>query len=366
MPLQQLGNARHVMPSRAASYTIVDGRMVLTSGWVQLNGSTTRDIYTCAYDCIELDTTGGILGAPTDQANPPGPLGCPDATIANGSRWFFGTGYNNPFISSDINNAAAGAACEGVGQAWFINVGTAEPDNDGDGFPDSDLFIAIQQFEDMDVVGCTDDGSTFIDGVIYDFSGNQWNPGFYNYTTISLNGSGLFHTMPADGNGGTQIIYGVAFDPTTGIITIPTGIDATTNLGVNVQPMLWGTGANEAPAPDDGRCGRDDDGQFDDDGPTDGTHDLALECYSYAFGVCPDPIAAAVGFYFKDTGGGCQCPGDLNGDGGVDIADLALELSAFGSSPPPVGNECSDINGDGTVDIADLALELSAFGSPCP
>jgi len=362
LPLQQLSNARHVMPTRAASYTIVDGRMVMTSDWVQLNGSTTRDTYTCGYDSIELDLTGGVLGAPTDQVNPPGPTGCLDATIANGSRWFFGPAYSNPFCSSDMSGAASGEACEGVGQAWFIDVGDSEPDVDADGFPDSPLFIAIQQFEDMDVVTCTDDGSGFIDGVIYDFSGNAWDPAFYNYTTISLNGSGLFHTMPADGSGGYQVIYGIAFDGTT--ITLPAPIDTVTGLGVNVQPMLWGTGANEFGAPDDGRCGVDVDGQYDDDAPVDGSHDLALECYSYLFGVCPDPLACATGFYFKGGVEPCPCPGDLNADNIVDIADLALFLSSFGSSPPSIA--CADLNGDGIVDIADLALFLSLFGSSCP
>lgn len=352
---QQLGNARHVMPSRAASYTVVDGRMVLTSDWVQLGSANTRDIYTCAYDALELDTTGGVLGAPTDNIP-----GC-TAQLPAGNRWYLGATYSNPFVSADIQGAAAGAACEGVGHAWYIDVGDAEPDGDGDGLPDSPLFIAIQTFEDMDVVGCTDDGTNFIDGVIYDFSGNAWDPAFYNYTTISLNGSGLFQTMPADGIGGYQVIYGIAFDGTT--ITLPAPIDTVTLLGVNIQSMLWGTGANEAGNPDDGRCGVDVDGQFDDDAPIDGSHDLALECYTYLFGVCPDPLACSTSFHAKSVG--CACPGNLNGDAVVDIADLALFLSAFGSSPPPPGLECADINGDGVVDIGDLALFLSAFGSAC-
>jgi hypothetical protein len=356
LPLQAMSNARHVQPSRAASYTVVGGRMVLTSDWVQLGSPSTRDVFSCAWDSIELDLTGGIIGAPTDNVP-----GC-TASLPAGNRWFFGATYSNPFVSADINGAEAGAACEGLGQAWYIDVGDAEPDTDGDGLPDSPLFIAVQQFEDMDVVSCTDDGSNFIDGVIYDFSGNAWDPAFYNYTTITLNGSGLFHTMPADGNGGYQLIYGIAFDPTTGIITIPNPIDPVTLTGVNIQSMLWGSHDNEPL--DDGRCGEDVDGQFDDDAPVDGSHDLALECYSYLYGVCPDPLAASTGFYFKGSGNPCPCPGNLNGDGVVDIADLALFLSAFGSNGS--GTPCSDINGDGIVDIADLALFLSAFGSTCP
>src|SRR5262249_13450537 len=162
-------------------------QMVLTSDWIQLNRPSMRDIFTCAWDCIELDLTGGVLGPPTD--NFPGcNIGRPD-----GNRWFFGAEYSNPFVSADINGAVPGAVCEGLGQAWYIVVGENEPDTDGDGQPDSPLYIAVQQFENMDVVGCTDDGSNFIDGVIYDFTGNAWDPAFYNYAAISLNGTGLFH-----------------------------------------------------------------------------------------------------------------------------------------------------------------------------
>jgi glucose/arabinose dehydrogenase len=51
------------------------------------------------------------------------------------------------------------------------------------------------------------------------------------------------------------------------------------------------------------------------------------------------------------------CPADLNGDGSVDAADLAVLLGAWGS---PKG----DVNGDGTTDAADLAVVLGSWG-PC-
>jgi hypothetical protein len=48
--------------------------------------------------------------------------------------------------------------------------------------------------------------------------------------------------------------------------------------------------------------------------------------------------------------------GDLNGDGHVDAADLAILLGAWGGSGP------ADLNNDGTVDAADLAILLGAWG----
>jgi hypothetical protein len=47
-------------------------------------------------------------------------------------------------------------------------------------------------------------------------------------------------------------------------------------------------------------------------------------------------------------------PGDLDRDGDVDAADLALLLSAWGES-------AGDINGDGTSDATDLSILLGAW-----
>lgn len=57
-------------------------------------------------------------------------------------------------------------------------------------------------------------------------------------------------------------------------------------------------------------------------------------------------------------GRGNACDGDLNNDGLVNFADLALFRSRFGS-PDPV----ADLNGDGAVNFADLALFLQLFGA---
>jgi endonuclease/exonuclease/phosphatase family metal-dependent hydrolase len=54
------------------------------------------------------------------------------------------------------------------------------------------------------------------------------------------------------------------------------------------------------------------------------------------------------------------CPGDANGDGQVDLADLNLVLANFGSSPG-IGGQ-GDVTGDGEVNLADLNLVLANFG----
>ncbi len=55
-------------------------------------------------------------------------------------------------------------------------------------------------------------------------------------------------------------------------------------------------------------------------------------------------------------------PGDVNGDGCVDDADLLAVLFAFGQSGSDLPE---DVTGDGIVDDADLLLVLFNFGSGC-
>ncbi len=59
----------------------------------------------------------------------------------------------------------------------------------------------------------------------------------------------------------------------------------------------------------------------------------------------------------------CDCLGDLNLDGVVNGADIALLLSVANTTTG-CGNNCSaDLNGDGLVNGADIGLMLSAWGS---
>lgn len=57
------------------------------------------------------------------------------------------------------------------------------------------------------------------------------------------------------------------------------------------------------------------------------------------------------------------CPGDFNGDGDVDLADLAQLLTHYGESG--TAYEDGDLDGDGDVDLADLAALLGVYGTVC-
>jgi hypothetical protein len=53
------------------------------------------------------------------------------------------------------------------------------------------------------------------------------------------------------------------------------------------------------------------------------------------------------------------CPGDLDGGGSVDTADLSLLLMGFGAAMP---GDPADLDASGQIDTADLSLMLLSFG----
>ncbi|MCC6359808.1 MAG: VCBS repeat-containing protein [Phycisphaerales bacterium] len=60
----------------------------------------------------------------------------------------------------------------------------------------------------------------------------------------------------------------------------------------------------------------------------------------------------------------CECPGDLDGNLSVDLADLSRLLSNFGTGSGAI-YEQGDLDGDGDVDLADLSGLLARFGASC-
>ncbi len=61
------------------------------------------------------------------------------------------------------------------------------------------------------------------------------------------------------------------------------------------------------------------------------------------------------------------CPQDLDGDGDVDLSDLAALLAVYGTAEgDPNYNPAADFDNDGTIGLSDLASLLSVYGSYCP
>src|SRR5207245_11756483 len=56
--------------------------------------------------------------------------------------------------------------------------------------------------------------------------------------------------------------------------------------------------------------------------------------------------------------------GDVNGDGKVNIVDMSMVGSTFGSKlGDPRYNPAADLNQDGRIDISDMSIVGSNFGS---
>ena len=76
----------------------------------------------------------------------------------------------------------------------------------------------------------------------------------------------------------------------------------------------------------------------------------------------PDQSDIASGNSLDANGDGvpdeCACPGDLNGSGNVNGADLAIVLGSWGAC----GGCPGDTNSDGVVDAADIAVVLGGWG----
>jgi hypothetical protein len=65
--------------------------------------------------------------------------------------------------------------------------------------------------------------------------------------------------------------------------------------------------------------------------------------------------------------GACEfqhCPGDLDGDNDIDLADLAQLLGNYGT-PSGALYEDGDLDTDSDVDLADLAALLGVYGTSC-
>ncbi len=71
-----------------------------------------------------------------------------------------------------------------------------------------------------------------------------------------------------------------------------------------------------------------------------------------------DAGGEAVGFIARWTDCPKNTPGDLDGDGNIGAADLAILLGSWG----PCEGCAADLDGDGTVGPADLAMLLGNWG----
>ena len=103
---------------------------------------------------------------------------------------------------------------------------------------------------------------------------------------------------------------------------------------------------------------------------------FAPYCYADQLGLAPDDNLNLLDYVFCDDVLPCveewaigyvyECIGDLDGDGDVDLADLAILLSSYGLCEGEAGFvPGADLDGDACVELADLATLLSYYGAVC-
>ncbi|MCH2132796.1 MAG: hypothetical protein MK116_03500, partial [Phycisphaerales bacterium] len=110
--------------------------------------------------------------------------------------------------------------------------------------------------------------------------------------------------------------------------------------------------------------------------PGSGTGDIIVPTDAVSPGLCVSPSLAVgsqglvLGWAGNHMAGrgydawlaveSAPCPGDLDGNGQVDVEDLLAVLAAFGST-----DAGADINGDGMVDVEDVLMLLANWNSDC-
>jgi hypothetical protein len=328
-----------------------DGKIFMVGDWVPYaGGANTRSPM---YNAPNFDSYGRGDG-PTSVCFPPGTncTNCdgtdPNIPVDNGARWYFGPAYHNPRTIDDIES--------------FVGNPCNEVDEIDAGFffaaPAPAAFFAIhfiiEEHLSFDpVTGLCTDPATMTsacngNGVILDFGVLAPSTGgYYAYCASGLIAAGIGMLMPADASGSHEIRYAIAYDPGTGTITPHPG---------PLQPMLWGTGEdNNQPW----RPGTQNEDSYDDDAPADDVYTNPAECYSYAAGICPDPLGKMVAFLSP------YCPADYNRDGFVDGIDADQFNNDFESTDPAAQSR-ADFNDDCFVDGIDADMFNNEFESPCP
>jgi hypothetical protein len=328
---QPSGPARAIQPLAMASFTKdASGKIILTSEWVQVGSNPERGTNTLRYD-----GAGFVNEFPSVTSQP-----CLDAGLAATSRYWFGPAANNPHYATDYSMddgaAASGGTLDKIEYAWAAQDNV---DPVGESWP---FLLVVQAYSDYpgDPDAECAVPAAFVGGVIFDFGTFAQDGGGYNFTILADLAQFGIELTP---NGYIEGIHAEAFDPDTGTITLPGNYDS--------QPMLWATPEDRSEV-GPGVSGA---GQWDDDAPLDGIFGEG-ECYSYAYGVCADPLGACISLY--TLGGGCPSA-DFNGDGFTDFFDYDDYVACFEGAGAPGCN--ADFNGDGFIDFFDYDAYVFAF-----
>jgi YVTN family beta-propeller protein len=180
-------------------------------------------------------------------------------------------------------------------------------------------------------------------------------PGCAGYPlTVSVDGIGDYVYVGTNSNGGINAIRVIDAASNTVIKTIPTGdgYPRDSHLSPDNSTLYVSSTAGELIRIDAAGA---DSAIIDSVALISGPCDLAFnEARKVAITTQPVPDGIDVVSYRR--------PGDVDGDGDVDTADLLELLAAWGDCPDPPEECPADFDGDGDVDTADLLTLLANWG----
>lgn len=315
--------ATRVSPTKVAGIrNLGNGKYQMTTEWIPFNGGGTDAQDTLAYDSMQVDPSGL-------------PYGGGECGIPEGSRWLLeytpGTfDFQNAFTTSNMTvpDEFAGGLSGRTEALWYWN------DNGGE------CFIAVFTAEDVSIDCVLPSSDNGYDGIVFGFGAVP--TGFY-YFDADTSADGLFLQLPMDGTGAHTIVIADAFDGT--VLTLAAG---------PTQPGLWGT-SNNGGIP--GRPGESTDPTWSDVN-TDAAH-TEDECFTYAYGVCPDPFTNTLALW-TEGGGGNECYADCDLNGVKDFFDFLCFLNAFDDEDP-----YADCEANGIFDFFDFLCFLNEFDAQC-
>ena len=294
--LQRLEIGTEAQPIRVAPVVMLHGSIERVGDWMPYEGprgqhDLCRDYR--VYDCY---------GDADANAVPDDLSGC----NMGSTRWSFGSAYCSPFYTNDMTLAddtilSAGAWRADVGWQWTCA-----------GHAEEQCVIAVFT-QTSDPNECEPDSHDY-PGWIFDFGELRCNAGGYYYASLDISSLGRWE-LPPDGHGSHIVAF----------LT-----DDGEALASCAQTMLWGT--------DEERVGSQGSGQMDDDNPPDGFHDPQMECYTYSFGTCPDPLGGMLQFW-GERDADLWHRADFNRDDIVDSRDFVAFLNAWRTCA--FGSDCT-------------------------
>lgn len=307
-PLELLETSISVRPVRVAPCAMERGSVVRLGDWIPYAGAQRGPVDVRVFDCYgDADSDGvpdeGLSGCGMDDA-----------------RWYFGTAYCNPFVTNDMYSIDANEAV-GYGRSDFAWYWSCDE-------PEQCLVAVFTQ--ESDPRECEPDSFEY-EGWLIDFGVLECRPAGYYYSNVDISSFGVWPAV--QGGCGSYVLRFLT--------------DSGSALATCAQPMLWGVPNNS-----EGWPGLQDPEQLDDDNPMDGTHDTVSECYTYTFGVCPDPLGAMLQFWGELPFDECDYA-DCDDDGVVNVQDFLCFLNLWVQRDP-----AADCDGCGIVDTRDFTCFL--------